>query len=116
MTYDYFNQSLHRKIENFGRERMRRELSKIQQVFTDCKNDPNSCVFEKLDREKKISEKIDFETLTASKYLKYMDDNWGWCENPYNPYNKIRDLEYSGKFNFTCEFTDEGISKNIVQG
>lgn len=112
MLYKYFNDTLHAKIDVFGRDRMKTELSNIKSVFTLCTHNSSACTIPSIQPIKK--KRLKLAKLTAAKYTEYMDANYGWCDNPANPYNKVKQIAYNGTFTVTCPFTDDHISKNLL--
>ena len=94
---------------------MAKELKKVKSVFAKCQKDSKMCDFEP----KKSGKYLDNKSrggiaITPEKYIELMDKNWGWCENPANPYNKIKSIYASNAFNETCPWTDDFITRNFL--
>ena len=47
--------------------------------------------------------------ITATEYLKIMEDNYGACSNPGNPYTKVKKWLQTGKLSQDC-----GTSRDIL--
>ena len=107
MLYDFFNQSLHRKVEEFGHDvsifniknknftkifqRMKKELKKIKKLYSDCAK--NGCKEKRMfpaEAKNLTGSRYVHEKLKASEYLKIMEENFGSCENPGNPYQQVK--------------------------
>ena len=86
---------------------MQFELVELKKVFQKCSDDPSKCDYEKSPKQDSVRrEKI---KIPAADYIRIMDENFGSCPNPGNPYQKIK----TGDFSSECDWTDDFIRKNI---
>ena len=112
--YNYFNKTLHQKIEDFGFDRMESEIMKMREIWRKCainKSHNSNCSYSKKPMIKE--KKIHIPKLNAEKFIKLMDENYGWCSNPNHPYNKAKEINRTGSYNVTCPWTDDYITKNF---
>ena len=112
--YSFFNISLQRKIEKFGKHKMKIELEKIKLIFKQCQKNSTLCEIKKKSKNVVKHRNRAGISITPLKYIKLMDENWGFCDNPANPYNKIISISASRTFNVTCPWTDDSIAKNFL--
>ena len=112
--YRFFNISLQRKIEKFGTNRMEIELEKIKLIFKKCQKNPTLCEFQKKPKKSLKNQDKAGIPITPLKYIELMDENWGFCDNPANPYKKILSISANRTFNVTCPWTDDSIAKHFL--
>ncbi|CBY36031.1 unnamed protein product [Oikopleura dioica] len=114
--YRFFNESLHRKIDMFGRDRMKEEIVKAKMIFKRCANNAEACKLSRPASEPpaNITSELKYYTSLDPKiYLKYMDENFGSCSNQASSYGKIKSINETGTYNRTCPFIDSPIDTNF---
>ncbi|CAG5112986.1 Oidioi.mRNA.OKI2018_I69.chr2.g7138.t1.cds [Oikopleura dioica] len=106
MLYDYFNKSLHHKIEDYGREKFHQEVEKLKAVYEKCEEDVKHCLWKKAPRMNPEDLKITAvpgEKMKVQDFIDLMDENFGWCSNPFNPYTQLKLWQKTGKMTYGDE-------------
>jgi len=120
MLYDYFNKSLHYKIEDYGREKFYEEVDKLkvwqnkklfliifqQAVYAKCEEDVEHCMWKKPPKMTASDlniKAIQGEKMKVQDFIDLMDENFGWCSNPYNPYTQMKIWQKTGKMTYSDE-------------
>ena len=67
---------------------MQFELIELKKIFQKCGDDPSKCEYKK--SAKQDSQRREKIQIPAEDYIKIMDENFGSCPNPGNPYQKIK--------------------------
>lgn len=92
---------------------MKREVKVIEQIFKKC-NAAGNCTFPKGPKMDEEIKHTGHHKLTATEYIAIMDENFGWCDNPYNPYTKVKEWLNTGELDYAnCNFKDD-ILENIT--
>ncbi|CAG5090588.1 Oidioi.mRNA.OKI2018_I69.PAR.g12656.t1.cds [Oikopleura dioica] len=118
--YKFFNETLHKKIDAFGRDRMREEIIIAKRIFEQCAKlsdeHKNACKIKRPESEPPAnitSEIVQYPSLDPKIYLKYMDENFGHCSNPSSSYGKIKSIHETGVFHSTCRSIDQPLRSNF---
>jgi len=92
---------------------MKTELAKIRKVYDDCAKEgcQESKMFERIQKPDTVNRTI-HRKITATEYLKIMDENFGSCTNPGNPYTKVKTWLETGELPQDCG-TAHDILENI---
>ena len=90
---------------------MKTELVKIRKVYDDCAKAgcEESKMFERIPKAESVNRTI-HRKITATEYLKIMDDNFGSCTNPGNPYTKVKKWLETDELVMDC-----GTSRDILE-
>ena len=96
---------------------MKNEIKKAKSVFSTCAEFSNCTKIAPLRSKTPESElkRKKYPPLTSKEYLKIMDENFGSCKNPGNPYNRVQNFVKTGKLDYQhCGFKDN-ILKNFQE-
>ena len=89
------------------------EVKIIRKLYDDCAKSgcDETQMFERNRPSEGLNRTVQ-QKMTATQYLKIMDENYGFCDNPGNPYFKIKKWLQTGKLVNECG-TDHDILTNI---
>ena len=82
---------------------MKIEIKKAEEVFTQCEKEKDCGKIAPIRKKTKSPEMVNYDPLKTSEYIKLMDDNFGWCENPYQPYQIVKNWMLTGEFPEACK-------------
>ena len=96
---------------------MKEEIKAAKSVFSLCAEFSNCTkiapVRAKTPEAKLVRKK--YPMLSAQEYLKIMDENFGSCDNPGNPYNRVQNFVETGSLEYeNCGFKGD-LRKNIEE-
>ncbi|CAG5112934.1 Oidioi.mRNA.OKI2018_I69.chr2.g7097.t1.cds [Oikopleura dioica] len=102
LMYDYFNASLHRKIEAFGHEKMKEEIQKAKDTFTSCAEGIIDCSAKNLLLKRKPAETeiVEYPKMKLSEFLDITEQGHGACTNPGHPFTNAKMLYETGSWNY----------------
>ena len=75
--YTYFNQSLWKRIEEYGLERMEHDVQQLQKLYEKCNDDPKYCHFDVEDQFEYDDNSKSFDQYDTADLLDYMKNNLG---------------------------------------
>ena len=75
--YTYFNQSLWKRIEEYGPERMEHDVEQMKKLYDKCNNEPKHCHFDAEDQFEYEDNSKSFEQYDTADLLDYMKHNLG---------------------------------------
>ena len=83
------------------------EIGQIKETFAACATNKKKCLFPRQKRDpppRRAKKKMD-----PARFLRIVEDNYGTCDNPGSPYQKLKTRNFTAE----CEWTDIYLRRNF---